>query len=353
MKIYKTIGLMSGTSLDGVDLAYVEFFKQNDIWQFNLRAFDSISYSSEWKNRLSNLTKASALDFVKCHSEYGHYLGKLVAEFIQKNDLKVDFIASHGHTVFHQPQNGFTSQIGDGSAIAAETGISVVCDFRSMDVAKGGQGAPLVPIGDALLFGDYKARINLGGFSNVSLGSIEDLQAFDICPVNIVMNKLAGKFGQDFDKNGEIAKGGLIIPEILEKLNQLEFYKQSGPKSLGVEWVEREVLPLLVSSQKVEDQLRTFVEHVAIQISKTLNTVCTTKDKLLFSGGGVYNSFLMDRIKGLIHSQIVIPSSEVIEMKEAIVFAFLGVLRYLEEDNILKAYTGAKSNSVSGAIYFA
>lgn len=353
MKVFKTIGLMSGTSLDAVDMAFVEFFKKNEKWHFKLGVSESVSYSFEWKNRLLNLTKASALDYVKTHTDFGHYLGKLLAEFIHENELKVDFIASHGHTVFHQPEGRFTSQIGDGSSIVSETGVSVVCDFRSLDMAKGGQGAPLVPIGDALLFGDYQTRINLGGFSNISIGSVEDLRAFDICPVNIVLNKLANKLGQDFDRNGELARGGQLIPELLEKLNQRVFYQQTGPKSLGVEWVEREVLPLLDSSQQVEDQLRTFVEHSAIQISNTLNEVCSNNDKVLFSGGGVYNSFLMERIQDLGKVSIEIPSSAIIEMKEAIVFAFLGLLRFLGEENILKSYTGAKSNSVSGAIYFA
>jgi len=351
MKTFKVIGLMSGTSLDAVDLACVEFSKINNNWQFKLVSFDSIAYSSNWKNRLSNLTNASALDYVKLHTEYGHYLGNLVNDFVNRNGLEVELLASHGHTIFHQPENGFTSQIGDGSAIAAETGVAVVCDFRSMDVAKGGEGAPLVPIGDTLLFGNYQARVNLGGFSNVSIGSIEDLQAFDICPVNIVMNKLVKQIGQDFDRNGEIARGGQLIPDLLEKLNQLEFYKQSGPKSLGVEWVEGEVYPLLDSSQNVEDQLRTFVEHAAIQISHTLNTVCSNNDHILFSGGGVYNIFLMERIQKLTEPNIEIPSSEIIEMKEAIVFAFLGLLRYLGEENILATYSGANKNSIAGALY--
>lgn len=353
MNLWKTIGLMSGTSLDGIDIAYVEFSKTGELWHFELGPFTSIGYHQNWHARLKNLADGSAQDYVKTHVDYGHYLGKLVKKFIHENELEVDFIASHGHTVFHQPEYGFTSQIGDGSAIATESGTPCICDFRSMDVARGGQGAPLVPIGDAMLFGNYKARVNLGGFSNVSIGSLNELQAFDICPVNIVMNKLANKLGQEFDRNGEMARGGQIIPDLLEKLNQLEYYRKKGPKSLGIEWVQKEIYPRFNSSIKTEDLLRTYVEHAAIQISNTINTNCLSNDRVLFTGGGVLNTFLMERIRDLSHASVEIPSSEIIEMKEAIVFAFLGLFRYLGEENILNSYTGANKNSISGALYIA
>jgi anhydro-N-acetylmuramic acid kinase len=291
------------------------------------------------------------MEFAKTHAEYGHHLGMITKEFINNHHLEVDFIASHGHTIFHQPESGFTSQIGDGSAIVAETSIPVVCDFRSMDVARGGQGAPLVPIGDALLFGDHKARVNLGGFSNLSVGNANELQAFDICPVNIVLNHLCNRIGKAYDHGGELAKSGQIIPELLVKLNQLKYYQQLPPKSLGLEWVQKEVFPLLDSSEKVDDMLRTMVEHAAIQISKTINKYCSDKDSSLFTGGGSLNDFLMERIRDLSQSKIVIPNSEIIEMKEAIVFAFLGLKRFLGEENILASYTGASKNSISGALY--
>jgi len=351
MKLYRTIGVMSGTSLDGLDLAYVEFFREKNKWHFQLGPHHSLLYSENWKNRLQNLKKSTALDYAQTHTEYGHFLGKQIDEFIKFKNLKVDLIGSHGHTVFHQPEIGFTSQIGDGSAIAVQTGISVVSDFRSMDVARAGQGAPLVPIGDALLFGNYKSRVNLGGFSNISLGPVENLQAFDICPVNIVLNDLAKNLGYDYDRDGEKARGGMIITDLLNKLNQLEYYKQIAPKSLGVEWVEREMFPVLSSSQKTEDLLRTFVEHIAMQVSNTLNSNCAKSEQVLFTGGGVFNSFLMERIRVLTNAQIVIPSSDIIEMKEAIIFAFLGLLRYLGDENILASYTGANKNSIAGALY--
>lgn len=350
MKVYKTIGIMSGTSLDGVDIAYVEFLK-DEHWKFQLKQFTSVSYGNEWKNRLQNLSESSAFEFAKTHVAYGHYLGDLTSGFIKEHQLDVNLIASHGHTIFHQPDNGFTSQIGDGSAIAAETGCPVVCDFRSMDVSKEGQGAPLVPIGDALLFGEYKARVNLGGFSNISIGGLNNLHAFDICPVNIVLNSICNQIGKDFDKGGELARKGQIIDELLVQLNRLKYFKQNPPKSLGLEWVQQEIFPLLSSSFKEEDLLKTFVEHAAIQISSTLNKSFQEKDSCLFTGGGSYNSFLMERIRELSKSEIIIPSPDIIEMKEAIIFAFLGLLRFLGEENILASYTGASNNSISGAMY--
>lgn len=351
MRLYKVIGLMSGTSLDGVDIAYVEFQKTEVKWEIKLGPHVSVGYSESWKNRLKNLIGSTALDYAKTHADYGHFLGKISTDFIEANNLDVDLIASHGHTIFHQPHNGFTSQIGDGSAIAAETDISVVSDFRSNDVAKGGQGAPLVPIGDALLFGDYKARVNLGGFSNISIGNKNELQAFDICPVNIVLNHLCNRIGKAYDHGGKLAKSGQIIPELLVQLNKLEFYKQLPPKSLGLEWVQKEIYPLLDSSYKVEDLLRTIVEHVAIQLGNTLNQFCSSIETSLFTGGGSLNDFLMDRVRDLSQSQIVIPNPDIIEMKEAIIFAFLGLKRYLGEENILSSYTGAYKNSISGALY--
>jgi anhydro-N-acetylmuramic acid kinase len=351
MMIYKTLGVMSGTSLDGIDLAYVEFSNKHETWEFQLGAFTSSPYNKYWRKRLQSLTRATALEYAKTHTNYGHYIGKLLSDFIDDHQLKADVIGSHGHTIFHQPESGFTSQIGDGSAIAVETACPVVCDFRSMDVAREGQGAPLVPIGDALLFGQYKARVNLGGFSNISIGDISNLNAFDICPVNIVLNALASDLGKPYDTDGEIARGGQINSTLLFKLNQLEYYQKSGPKSLGVEWVEQEIQALLSCSLENADLMRTFVEHIAIQISRTLNDTCVNTDQVLFTGGGVFNSFLMERIKDLTNAQIVIPSPDIIDMKEAIIFAFLGLLRFLEQENILASYSGAKANSISGAVY--
>jgi anhydro-N-acetylmuramic acid kinase len=350
MKAYKAIGVMSGTSIDGIDIACVEFWKSNGKWNFRLGPWKSIPYSAEWENRLHFLPDSSALDFVKTHVEYGRLNGEMVHQFILENNLEVDVVGFHGHTIFHNPALGYTSQIGDGAAMAAVCAQLVACDFRSMDVARGGQGAPLVPIGDDLLFSEYTACVNVGGFANISYKNADDLVAFDICPANIVLNKLANELQLPYDAEGKIAESGSLNQQLLEQLNSLDYYLQSHPKSLGKEWVDQFVEPILLQRDSAENLLRTFVEHVAIQISGTLNTL-PAYGQALFSGGGVFNSFLMKRISDLTIQKIHTPERDIIEMKEAIVFAFLGVLRMLNETNIYSKVTGATDNSISGALY--
>lgn len=351
MTVYKTIGVMSGTSLDGLDLVFVQFEKKGPSWSFELGAYDSIPYDAQWQKRLRELCKVSALEYVQCHVEYGHFLGEKIKEFIDKHDLKIEVAGVHGHTIFHQPEKGFTSQIGDGAAMAAISQQMIACDFRSMDVAKGGQGAPLVPIGDALLFNDYVARINLGGFSNISLGGIEEVRAFDICPLNIIMNEITRKSGLEYDDKGGIARGGQIDKALLDTLNQLGYYKKQGPKSLAKEWLDQEFWPLLGTHLTDQDLLRTLVEHMSDQISLSLASSKIGMGKVLVTGGGAYNDFLMERIRAKTNLEIVIPSKEMIEMKEGLIFAFLGLLRLLDQKNILSEVTGADSASISGALY--
>lgn len=351
MKKYKAIGVMSGTSLDGLDIAYAEFFLDGAHWTYRLGDYKEIPYSKDWQSKLSNLSQTSALEFVKTHVHFGHYMGEKVDVFIKSNKLDIDVVGVHGHTVFHQPELGLTSQIGDGSALASRAGLLVANDFRSMDVARGGQGAPLVPIGDALLFSDYVARLNLGGFSNISFGGLDDLSAFDICPVNIIMNEITRKQGFEYDEDGKIARKGLVSQELLSKLNQLDFYQQSEPKSLGREWVEEYFWPCLSTQISDEDLLRTLVEHISDQIVLALASSKRSPGKVLVTGGGAYNTFLIEKIKAKTSFEIVIPEPILIEMKEALIFAFLGVLRMLEHPNILNKVTGAQQASISGALY--
>lgn len=351
MKKYSAVGVMSGTSLDGLDITYAEFFFDGVVWSYQFGEYEEIPYPKQWQDRLSSLTKTTSLEFVKTHVDFGHYMGEKVYGFIEKNKLKVDVVGVHGHTTFHQPDLGFTSQIGDGSAVASRTGSLVANDFRSMDVALGGQGAPLVPIGDALLFSDYVARLNLGGFSNISFGDIDGIRAFDICPVNIVMNEITRKQGLEYDEDGNLARGGQVNQELLRQLNQLDFYRQKGPRSLGREWVDECFWPCLSTQITDEDLLRTLVEHVADQISFSLASSQNKSGKVLITGGGAYNSFLIERIKAKTSFEIVIPEPILIEMKEALIFAFLGVLRMLGESNVLSRVTGARKASISGALY--
>jgi anhydro-N-acetylmuramic acid kinase len=351
-QVYNVIGLMSGTSLDGLDIAFCRFTVDKNTWNYEIINSETKPYSEEWKSRLLSLETTDALTFQRTHIDYGFYCGRIVSDFIIKHGIAADFIASHGHTIFHQPEQRLTVQIGAGSAIASASQMSVVCDFRSLDVALGGQGAPLVPIGDKLLFSEYDYCLNLGGFANISYEHNNKRIAYDICPVNIVMNAICEKIGKPFDDKGEIARSGMLSPYMLNEFNQLPFYRipANTPKSLGKEWVIENIDPILQEYEIQEnDLLRTFCEHIAIQISRAIGTV--KKGKLLVTGGGSYNSFLIERIKELVPVEVIIPEPKTIEFKEALIFAFLGVLRMRNEVNCLKSVTGSRMDNCGGAIY--
>ena len=342
---YRILGIMSGTSLDGVDFADCKFSKGEN-WHYKIKKTQTIAYSKKWRERLRNLHKKSDKEIAKTNIDYGKYLAQLIFKFKDKFNLSFDYIASHGHTIFHQPEKGFTLQIGEGQTIANLTQITTICDFRSLDISLGGEGAPLVPIGDLHLFSKYKYCINLGGFSNISIKGNEKITAFDICPVNIVLNQLSEKLGFEFDKNGALAKQGKLIPEILNKLNQLDFYTLNPPKSLGREWVEENINPIINTNYKTNDLLHTFCEHIAMQIGKYLKD-----EKVLVSGGSVFNTYLIYRISHYTASEIIIPSSEIIDYKEDLIFGFLGVLKLRNEINCLQSVTGAERDCSAGKIF--
>ena len=342
------IGLMSGTSLDGLDIVYVKFQK-SDYANFEILSAETISYSDIWKERLQSAINLDKNGTSVLHNEYGVFLGIKTKEFISKNTIqKVDFIASHGHTVFHQPENGFTLQVGDGEEILKATNSTVVADFRIQDVQLGGQGAPLVPIGDRLLFSGYQACVNLGGFANISYERNDLRIAFDICPVNIVMNFYSNKMGLEYDDKGALASKGTIHQGLLKELNSLTFYSKKPPKSLGLEWVQQYVFPL-VDKYKLDSHniLRTFLEHVAQQISQIIQPF----DTILFTGGGVYNDFLIKRIEDIGKNNIIIPADDIINYKEALIFALLGLLKLQGQVNCLSSVTGAQKNHSSGKIF--
>jgi anhydro-N-acetylmuramic acid kinase len=347
---YHVIGLMSGTSTDGLDLAFCSFSLENGKWAYEILQAETMPYSDEWTHRLKNLPGSSAVEFARTDHEYGHLLGQCTREFILKHRINADFIASHGHTIFHQPSSGFTSQIGNGAAIKAETGLTVICDFRSGDVALGGQGAPLVPAGDRLLFSGFDYCLNLGGFANISFEHQGDRVAFDICPVNIVLNYLSGRLGKLYDDGGRMASSGTPDPDLLEKLDSLRYYSQRWPKSLGREWVEQEIMPVLeLSSLTTNDLLSTFCHHISRQVS------AVTKPgeglRLLATGGGAHNEFLISLIRQKITPEVFLPDPLTIDFKEALIFAFLGVLRIRNESNSMSTVTGAKKSASHGAIY--
>jgi len=350
MGSYKVIGLMSGTSLDGLDLAFCEFNNVNGNWNYEILCAETIPYSEEWFRILSSLSDSTASVFAFTDHSYGHLLGKLTREFIEKNNVKADFIASHGHTIFHQPFNGFTTQIGNGAAIKAETGLPVICDFRSGDVASGGQGAPLVPLGDKLLFPEFDFCLNLGGIANISFDQQGERIAFDICPVNIVLNSLAGKEGLPYDKDGALAARGQPDDILLGKLNNLTYYSQTGPRSLGKEWVETNIFPVLEESGLTnENILSTYCAHIAHQVAHITGT--DSSKKILVTGGGTHNIYLLSLIESKIFPELVKPNILTINFKETIIFAFLGVLRWRNEINCLKSVTGARQDGSWGAAY--
>jgi anhydro-N-acetylmuramic acid kinase len=343
---------MSGTSLDGIDLALCNFTKENDGWKYHIDDAITVEYDNEWRNRLENAYKLDSFRFIKLHNEYGQFIGKSINSFIKNKKIKIDLIASHGHTIFHKPDEGLTFQIGNGLYIAVTTNTITISDFRSTDIAYGGQGAPLVPTGDSILFSQYDACLNLGGFSNISFRYNNKIFAFDICPVNIAINYLMKEKFLLYDNNGENARKGIIDKSLLNKLENIKYYKKPYPKSLSREWLESEFIPFINESTiSLENKLRTLYEHIANQITFVLNKINITT--VLFTGGGVYNKFLMELIKNKINTKtrIIVPDKYTIEYKEALIFAFLGLLRYHNEVNCYASVTGASKDTIGGIIY--
>jgi len=351
-EIYKVIGLMSGTSLDGLDVAYCVFKRSNNVWNFSIEQAKTVRYSASWIKRLSQAHLLPASSLLELHAAYGKFLGQTCSSFISENKLKIDFIASHGHTIFHQPHVGFTFQLGDGNALHAAACTPVIYDFRSLDVARGGQGAPLVPAGDKFLFEEYEACLNLGGIANISMDIKGKRKAFDICFVNMGANYLASKKKKEFDKGGAIASAGEIDTNMLSKLNAVYKKLRVNRPSLGREIFDHQVKPLLDRKDiSVEDKMRTFIESSARELIESFPKR-NDKVNVLCTGGGSFNSFLITTLLDKLDDRIdlIIPDEEVVKFKEALVFAFLGVLRVRREVNCLQTVTGATNDSSSGVM---
>lgn len=343
----RVIGMMSGTSLDGLDICLVSFTENGNSLEYRIEKAETIRYPEEWVNGLLSAEKKSGDDLHQFSVAYGKYLGECVKEFISRHKLvPPDFIASHGHTIFHQPEKGMTFQAGDGEALHIASGLPVVCDFRSLDVSLGGQGAPLVPVGDALLFKPYNFCLNLGGIANISFDEKGKRFAYDICAVNYVLNRLAKREGKDYDEDGKLASAGKIIPELLAELNALPYFRKPPPKSIGREWIEEAVFPLLKNGGNTKDLLRTFSEHIAMQIA----AVCG-EGTMLVTGGGAHNKFLISLLREKCKAKIILPGKETIDFKEALIFAFLGLLRMQNKINTLASVTGASRDSSGGVIF--
>jgi len=368
---YRVIGLMSGSSLDGLDIVYTELEETGGKWSYEIKASTCVEYSDEWINKLRTSTDLNAYDYLLLHCAYGKFTAERVNDFIDENDLhhKVQLIVSHGHTVFHAPQSGMTAQIGDGATIAALTGINVVSDLRMMDVALGGQGAPIVPVGEKLLLNEFDYFLNLGGIANISanfLATSKTYIAFDVCPANRVLNLLANKEEKSYDDKGLIARTGLVNTALLTQLNNLDYYKKSFPKSLANDFGTNVIFPLIESTNlSAQDALRTYTEHIVQQIAYAINLVndeclpaaqagTMVNKKMLVTGGGAFNDFLIERLSDslkVFDIEVVVPDENLIKYKEALIMGLLGVLRWREEDTVMSSVTGASRNSIGGAVW--
>lgn len=359
---YRAIGLMSGSSLDGLDIVFAEFEESRGKWTLDIRATACVPYSTEWQQRLATAHTLATPEYLRLHSAYGQFLGEAVNEFIDTNNLhhQVQLIASHGHTVFHDPAHRMTAQLGDGAAIAAATGINVVSDLRAMDIALGGQGAPIVPLGEKLLFADYPLLLNLGGIANISAATADGYIAYDVCPANRVLNLLAADAGLEYDAEGQLAAKGFVRDEVLSKLNQQAYYSQSYPKSLANDFGVNTLYPLLKqASLSAADALRTMTEHICIQVTRNAGRLAAklraeSAKQLLVTGGGAFNSFLVERLRSSLRPmgiEVVIPEAQTIQYKEAVIMGLLGVLRWREENTVMDSVTGASRSSIGGAVW--
>jgi anhydro-N-acetylmuramic acid kinase len=359
---YKVIGLMSGSSLDGLDIAYAHFEEHAGKWSFEIRETACVPYPEALKQRLAVATGLSARDYLLLHTEYGHYLGSAVQAFMAEKglDYQVQLIVSHGHTSFHVPEKRMTAQLGDGAAIAAVTGIHTITDLRSSDVALGGQGAPVVPIGEKLLFADQDLFLNIGGIANISIWQPEPL-GFDVCPANRILNLLAAEAGKEYDEDGRLASAGSVSVALLDALNGLAYYRQPFPKSLPNSFGVEEVYPLVrKAGLSVADALRTCVEHIVVQVAGAADSLLTHGGrtngslKLLATGGGAHNLFLVEQLERALSARriaLLVPDKKLVDFKEALIMALMGVLRWRDEENVLASVTGAARNSINGAIW--
>lgn len=356
--VYRAIGLMSGSSLDGLDIVFVELDDSGGTWQYEVKASACVEYSAEWIEKLQAVRTLSAHDYFTLDAEYGRFIGHEVNRFITDNHLhhKIQLIASHGHTVFHAPAAGVTVQLGDGATIAAITGINTVSSLRAMDVALGGQGAPIVPVGEKLLWAGYDYFLNIGGIANITIRNGNAFTAFDVCPANRVLNMLALLKGRPYDQSGALASAGSVHEELLTALNGLAYYAQPKPKALANEFGTDVVYPLIqLYYLSAEDALRTYAEHIAQQVAlSAANGAETAGKKMLVTGGGAFNGFLLERLRAHLSRlgiEVVVPEAETVQYKEAIIMALLGVLRWREENTVLSSVTGATRSSIGGAVW--
>lgn len=339
---------MSGTSLDGLDIAACKFWKENEAWKYEINYAETIPYAESEIKSLKHAFYLNGADLIALHHHYGDLIGLKVKQFCELHAIRPDYIASHGHTIFHQPHKGFTFQLGHGANIAARAGIITICDFRTSDVAYGGQGAPLVPVGDELLFAEYDYCLNLGGISNISFREQGKRKAFDIGICNMALNELAKEENLAFDKDGLLARSGIVEIDLLDQCIEATKKNHLNQHSLGYEWFDSVIRPILNDyNSATANKLRTYCEFIALQISSHI----LDNKTVLLTGGGAKNKFLVECIQQKCNSKIIIPNNQLIDFKEALIFAFLGMLRINNQANALCDVTGALNDSKGGCIY--
>ena len=346
---FKIIGIMSGTSLDGVDIAHCTF-KKNKNWTYKIDKAKTVEYPSRMKKKLKSCFELSGYKLIKLDHDLGEFIGLEINKFIKHNDLNPEIISSHGHTVFHNPKEKIGLQIGNANKILSIVKIPVINNFRELDIILGGQGAPLVPIGEKLLFKGYDYFINLGGIINITKIDSSSVEAYDVVASNLVLNNISNKLNFEFDNKGNIARKGKLISTLFDELNSLKFYKKNHPKSIGIEWINKKIFPIIYkSNHKLEDVMATFSNHIAYQLIKNIDG---KKNKILVTGGGVYNDFLVEKIKVYDKNKNlwIIPDNKLIKYKEALIFAFMGLLKKLNKQNILNNVTGSNIKISAGNI---
>lgn len=356
----RILGVMSGSSLDGVDLAGCSFYWEEGKLRWRIEVAETIPFSDVWHDRLAALAEQTGEVVAQTHVYFGRYLAELINAFLEQHRWYApDLIASHGHTVYHNPDSRFTFQIGDGGTLAALTGIDVASDFRMHDVALDGEGAPLAPLADKWLFPDYDIALNIGGIANMSYSGGTQYRAGDVTAANQVLNSLSFFLGEPFDNNGHLAASGQIIPGLLDRLNALAFFDKPFPKSLSNREVQQQFLPLFVPHTiMAQDALRTAVEHIVVQVdaaAKALsgggpqsgNTI-----RALVTGGGARNGFLIQRLRDVCDwIQWEVPDVKIVDFKEALLMALLGLWRLEGRTAGMQSVTGAKRDYVAGALY--
>jgi len=360
-KKYHAIGLMSGSSLDGIDLALTTFEVETQpkgelrVLHWEIEKSKTIPYPAQWVSDLQKAPEMSGLELSLLHSKLGNYFGQVVLEFSKETDSPIDYISSHGHTVFHYPQKKMTLQIGDGAAIAALTGIDVFDNFRLQDIAAGGEGAPLAPIVDAYLFPEIKYTLNLGGIANINIKTANGYLAYDLCGANQILNALSKEAGKEYDENGQIAAKGQIIPKLLRQANQWDYLRLAPPKSLDNRQVQNHTVRLFSSyPSPLEDRMFTAVHHIGYQIAASIHPhVGFVPEQLLITGGGALNTFLVSVIKEYLspNIEIIKAPDSLINFKECVLMGLLGLLNIYQLPTTLPSVTGAKWKTVGGCFH--